>query len=359
MTYRDIRLAGFAVSWAGANPYGMAGFCFGSEDGRVMCTDVSGRIIGKVFVGAKSREAVNGVAVVNSSLAVSTRADVSVLIPLVGRRVLRTATDQGAHGVRAGRRHFYSPAGPAGLIELSDRPGAETGRLLGQTESIDPPDFYQVAVVRRRGQRDLIVCALRRRGLGVLLPSATIGSGTLYMVNHPGLDIIDVCLVGPPGRPAVVALARNGTLVHAPEAATMYRSDAPRDRWPMTSRFDDVTGTAYRVVSCQGHLVVLTSTGLHILFDWVSQFTRGLSAPPPGTFGQFIAVEAADIGVAENRYLLAVTADGVRVFDMRLIDSADAGGRAAVTARPANGELVRPTWETSDVPRSSLALQVN
>ena len=78
--FHTFDLPDFAVSWAGANPFG-DGFCFGSETGQLVLTDIRGRQIIALGTATESNEAVNGVAFSQGWLAVTTRADVNLIGP--------------------------------------------------------------------------------------------------------------------------------------------------------------------------------------------------------------------------------------------------------------------------------------
>src|SRR5437762_3000567 len=88
----------FQVCWAGPNPLG-SGFCFGSDDGRLLLVDEDGKELGDASVFSPSREPVNGVAGLKNFVAVSTRADVSIFEFKGTEEIVRSVLHAGSHGV--------------------------------------------------------------------------------------------------------------------------------------------------------------------------------------------------------------------------------------------------------------------
>ena len=78
LRYGDtIVFKGFEVSWAG--PF-YDSMCFGSEDGRLRFTTPAGVELGGTYKSVSdSQEAINGLATIGYSQAVSTRADVTFM----------------------------------------------------------------------------------------------------------------------------------------------------------------------------------------------------------------------------------------------------------------------------------------
>ncbi len=114
------------ISCALASPW-RPGFCFGSDDGRILFTslDVAGTI--GPFAIAPSKEAVNGIAFAGNLMAVSTRSDVTFLTTPGADDVhpARTVFDGGSHGV------VSTPAGciiaPMGRRNFADGSAAGNG----------------------------------------------------------------------------------------------------------------------------------------------------------------------------------------------------------------------------------------
>ena len=68
---------------------------------------------------------------------------------------------------------------------------------------------------------------------------------------------MDICAIGGAGSLAVAAVARTGTLI--------LLRDVFLDKHPLTMKFDNVKGTAYRLLSCRGHLLLLTNRAMYVL----------------------------------------------------------------------------------------------
>lgn len=96
-----MRLPDFAVCWAGPDPFG-PGFCFGTEDGKLVFADEGGTPVYAPFHASRSGEAINGVAGWGKWIAVSTRQDVTVGSPFPtsdAKHIVRVLP-HGAHGIR-------------------------------------------------------------------------------------------------------------------------------------------------------------------------------------------------------------------------------------------------------------------
>jgi hypothetical protein len=105
----------------------------------------------------------------------------------------------------------------------------------------------------------------------------------------------------------VAVLARDGSII-------LFR-DVLTDESPITAKFNRVQGTAYRLLGHGGELYVLTSKGLYVLGKLASRFLAG--ELDPGVVTQILTVpmDAVDMNLAGDRWLLVVMADEVRRFD--------------------------------------------
>jgi hypothetical protein len=326
--FTPIRLEDFEVTWAGPNPL-QPGFCFGSEDGRLLFTDERGIPLLGPGKGSDSGEAINGVAYSGGWIAVSTRAGIMMgAFPQNGKNQRgHIRFPWGAHGVAASPGgNFVAPLGRAGVmfVKAGSGVGDPVSSLTSDKEGMY---FYRVVALRGRDGSDLLACACRQGGIS----TTEVGWGqetyNMRVSATKGLDVVDVCAVASDAdSPAVAALGRDGTLI-------LVR-DALRDRNPAAIKFNTIRGTAFRLLSGGGHLFVLTSRGLYVLTKLAERLVAGI---PPGEFTTQIVVvplETVDASLVDDRWLLVITPDEVLKLDVGVI-----GQRA----------LGDPDWDEGDV----------
>ena len=116
----EIVVPGFDISWAGDRPWPWTpGYCFGSEDGRILFTDADGVGADARYEVSPSAESVNGITFAGDLMAVSTRSDVTFLnVPRPGEdHVERSVYYGGAHGVEATHAGgIVAPMGRRGIL---------------------------------------------------------------------------------------------------------------------------------------------------------------------------------------------------------------------------------------------------
>lgn len=342
--YAALRLPNFDASWAGPNPLG-PGFCFGSEDGRLLYTDEAGLPLGTPTRVSPSGEAINGVARSGQWMAASTREDVTMGSLAEKKHVV--VFPLGAHGVTAAPSgNFVAPLGRAGIMLL--QPGSTPDDSVGVLTSDKPGMyFYRVAALPGRDGKDLLVSACRDGGIGITELRWGEPAYQMGVVRFDGLDVIDVCAVASrPESPAVAALGRDGTLILVRNA---FHSEKP-----VTIKFNTVQGTAYRLLASGQNVFVLTSSGLHGLMGLASRLVIG-----SGTFHTRILVvrmEAVDANLAGDRWLLAVTPDEIRKFDIVAIEHNDSECIDGAELSEATPETLAPNWEMYGVPQRSTQL---
>jgi hypothetical protein len=308
-----VRFPEFDVSWAGPNPYG-GGFCFGSENGRLLYTDEQGVPLGNPALSSASEEAINGVAGSRDWLAVTTRAEVNFIGP-VGKsgRPLGVLLPSGAHGVTVSPGgYFVAPLGRSGImfVKTGSRPEDPVTGIATDKEGVY---FYRVIALKGAAGQDIIVCAARFGGVGVTQFRGGVQKFTLSTVKFDNLDVVDVCsIANDQNSMAVAALGKDGTLI-------LIR-DIVNDQTPVSLRFDSIHGTAYRLLSCRGHIFVVTSHGLYGLFHLASSFLdQSLRSRPP-TPVLSVPSEAVDANLVSDRWLLVVVPDEVLKFDLMIIE---------------------------------------
>ena len=341
---------GFAISWAG--PGGRdEDFCFGSEDGKLHFTTVDGVPIGGFVSGEDNPEAVNGVAFIGPVIAVSTRNEVTFwTLPRPGsREAQRAVFSCGAHGIIAtAEGYFIAPLGRTGLMKV--RAGREAEQPVTVSRATHQTfDYYKVVSLHSYGQPEVLACAARFGGVvGTELVQED-GRGQISSMTFPGLDVVDICSLGTGViPPAVAAVGRNGTLV--------LLRDVLHDRSPLTMRFEDIPGVAYRVFSAQGSLLLLTSTGLYVLAGLAQRFLAGEPVERTPTPARGIPLEAVDANLCGERWLLVVMPDGALRFDLNLLISNLPARAALEEERPVNPTLIQPRWELREEAANLLAV---
>jgi hypothetical protein len=328
----------FAVSWAGPG-IGEDEFCFGSEDGQLRFTTVDGAPTRQFVRGEKDPESVNGVAFAGSVIAISDRREIFFRVPGSGpTEAERLVFPYGAHGVIAtGDGDFVAPLGGAGLLRVSTDKAGQRRFIVSQIPQ-QTMNYYKVVNLHSDGQPDVIACAVRKGGIAAteLVPD---GEKTrIRSLTFPGLDVVDVCALGTGASPpAIAALDRAGSLI--------LLKNALNDASPICMNFPGVNGTAYRVFCAQGNILMLTSTGLHVLPSLARRFLDGESVGSTPTAVQAFPLEAVDANLCGRRWLLVVLTHGVLRFDL---DNFAAGLPAGESdrAEPTNSPvLISPAWE--------------
>jgi hypothetical protein len=179
-------------------------------------------------------------------------------------------------------------------------------------------NFYKVVRLGKCGRGDAFACAVRQHGiLGVTLSeNIDLGSGDAH--TFPGLDVVSVCSLASPDWPlAAAGLGLDRTILLSRNVLEAQR--------PQTLRFDNLEGTAYTILSTNGHLFILTSTSLAIVLDVASSFLKGEALDGPTTIRQW-PIRAVDIYLAYDRWLLLVLEDRVISVSIdRLVPRGDLG----------------------------------
>ncbi len=337
--YTSIRLEGFPVTWAGENPF-RPGFFFGSEDGRILLTDEEGKILLGPMRGSISGEAINGVARSGEWLAVSTREEVT----LASMRMETAAkygpmgVPHGAHGVITGPSGtFLAPMGKTGIMRL--KPGSGPRDPVGfLSPSKEGMYFYRMIALPGSEGKDFLACATRKGGLGLADVNWNNQVYDMAVSNVSEFDAMDVChLGGPADSPSIGAVGRDGTIV-------LVR-DALRRRQLRKIRFRALEGSPFRLMSAQGHLIVLTDQGL-CLFPYLSErFVTDTLPDPFGTPVEWLRLDAVDAATIGGRWLLAVLNDEVRRFDLDRIRQSDQAVGNDVPMEEAYADTPTDAWE--------------
>jgi len=304
-----IPLPDFEPSWGGPSFRGN-GFCFGSEDGKVLLTDVDGVPKGPPEKLSQLGEAINGLAFIPPRwLSFSTRDELVILT--LPQPIFAATIPCGAHGVIASASgYFLAPLGPSGLMVCRPTGDAhqEINISAGTAESLD---IYQLTTFAAGDGREIVACAARSTGVAATYFMHETGKEGMSILTLKDLDVVDVCSIRP-GNPALAAVATDRTLI-------LFR-DAVRDRAPFTVRYACFKGTAYRVLCCRGHLFLLTSEALYVIADLVKLFLGGLKGKPITPVLE-VPMQAIDANVCGDDWLIIVTPEGALRFDVDLLEA--------------------------------------
>ncbi len=155
------------VTWAGPSPFG-TGLCFGFDNGTIVfLSDVNGVATDYQPI-SPGGEAINGVAAIGTtSLAVSTRADVSFIQLDSKKGYQRAVFPHGSHGVIATKSGFFVvPRGPSGLLVV--KPTSEDQQQMTVTEGNEGQMYFsRVAALNDEKGKEILVFANRRNGVGM------------------------------------------------------------------------------------------------------------------------------------------------------------------------------------------------
>jgi hypothetical protein len=254
---------------------------------------------------------------------------------------------------------FVAPVGLGGWMILEPGSGAKNGTVIAPHAGERKLYIYRTIAFRSPERREVLACATRSGGVGVATFSRTEQTQTLHTASYQGLDVIDVCAIGViPDSLALVAAGRDGTLVFFRNILT--------DKKPRTVRFKSVAGTVYRVMSCRGHVLVLTSEGLYVLLHLASRFLSGGAVESLSTSTFVLPVVAVDANLVDNKVLIVTDKNAVLVADVEAIERDD----PEVTPRANDNKLLSgkvsrfdptyldPAWEESGVTQETRLLSV-
>ena len=309
---------GTIATWAGASPRPDE-FAFGTETGflrfsfidRFIPEEVPSKIV-------PSSEAINGLAFVERDdyrfLAASTRAELVVHRHANdGRHIGYALHEGGAHGVHATAwGGFLAPLGRAGLVSISPGQSGDLRQsILSGNNGV--PYFYKLASLGLKGNREVWIAAGRTDGLiAVFLgKDGEIDWGRALQSRNQPVDFVGVCSIGTPEYPlAAASLGRDRSL--------RLSFDALADHRPVTLVFPEMQGTAYKVLSCMGHVFIHTKSYLYIFKEMASRFLQGESLAGLNPV-HYIRTNYFDFNIAYDRLLL-LNHQGINVIPMGDLD---------------------------------------
>jgi hypothetical protein len=346
------------VTWAGPNPF-RKGLCFGFEDGTIVfLSDETGNSSEHHKISPSS-EAINGVAAIGaSSLAVSTRSDVSFIQNDSKKGNPRAAFPGGAHGVIATRSgYFVAPRGPSGLLIV--KPTSDDVQPMTVTEgNVGHLYFSRVAAARDAEGRETLVFANRRNGVGLSPFNGEEQRRNVHTMRFDGIDVVDVC-TPVIDSPAAIAISM--------AAEVLWIKNASTHDDPLAMRLDGVEGPVYRVLATPRHLFVLSSKALYMWLDLVGQVLFG-KGPPTSSSPLVLPMQAVDMSLIEHESLVVVLAANA-VTRLALSDLERAGLEVlkAVHAEHAPADLgvemsrrtrlqdLFPKWHSADTEQRMMA----
>jgi hypothetical protein len=343
-----IRFDGFEVCWAGSAPRENA-LCFGSEDGRLLLTNESGEGLSSPTTLSRSGEAINAVAWLPDWVSVTTRHEVNLQKLSTGKRGQATLPN-GAHAVVATEAgYFVCAAGRLGLVLARPDPDLSHSPFIVGSPEENARYFYRIINLRAPAGGEVLACATRKDGIAALEFRGEQENYSLDTISSPGFDVVDVCALEPGlDSLALAALGRDGMLV--------FFRDVLVDKHPVTMKFKNLPGIAYRVLSCRGDIYLVTSKGLFVLGKLAERVLQGDVSRPTMTPMLTLPMEPVDANLAHDRWLLVVDSEQVRKFDVGRIHESIAAGLVqanGVQKLEALAEILSPTWEARAIPQRS------
>jgi hypothetical protein len=331
------RFRNFEVFWAGPGR-SKGEFCFGSEDGRILLTDAQlSSHRGLKESPVPSGEAIGGVAFLDNLIALCTRCEVAFVtqMPEAGKG-FRSVFPVGAHGVIATPSgHCVAPLGRSGMMVVKPSAG-QNQPVTVKRVSDQSVDFYSVVHIAHHGG-EVLVSAARKDGM-LAVPFDPGRKEFVSSLTYPGLDIVDVCSLGDGlSQPAVAATSRDCTII--------LSADALHDQKPVTIKFDDIRGTAYRIMNYKGNLILLTSKAIYVLAGLGRRFLDGKSVGREVTPAKAVVLKAVDANIVDEESLLVVAPEGVILFDLESLIGTVPNAPDSNKTREITPRDVAPPWQ--------------
>lgn len=337
-----IAIKDFDVSWAGGTQV-KDRFWLGSEDGRLLVTDLNGESLGPPELVAASSEAVNGVASIQRWVCVSTRSEVMIWTPALvrGERNKAALIPYGAHDVIAGAGgYFLAPLGRNGLLSCRPKDGPEQSVTISNS-STEEVYFYRVISLKDATGSEVVACATRIGGVAAMQFRGEGGQHDISTLNFKGLDVVDLCPLNYGAEVlGAVALGRDGTLI-------LFR-DVLHQPNPMTTRYETIRGTAYRVLSAGGYLFVLTTKGLYVIAGLVQRVFAGDTSNAV-TPVLYLPMDAVDANLIGSEWVLIVTPDGLLRLDVALLDQHTPNNLVQGERQELRPNWISPDWTQREV----------
>ena len=265
----------------------------------------------------KDEESINSIAFYFDDnalhLAATTRTDIIVNSFFVNpprRKVWSSGF--GAHGIkRTLGNYFVAPAGPSGIEVLMLKADGEIQRqaILARDELRYFYDYATLGLDQSIGS-EISVCACRLDGLVFFhaQPRDGLASIKSSKVGQHSIDMIGVTSIHSPIFPlALIGLGKNRSLHFFRDPLHIREIDSVN--------FPFLPGTAYKILRYGAHVVLLTSKGICFVPSIVGQFHRGEDIGGERRV-RFIKIEAIDINIAFDKWLLVVLPNGIITMDL-------------------------------------------
>jgi hypothetical protein len=307
-----ISIPGQKITWAGEGLQDDR-FLFGTDSGVVLECGVDGslRNMHSVRVG-KDEESINSIGFYFDEnalhLAATTRTDIilnSFFVNPIERRIQHAGF--GAHGIKHTLGNYLvAPAGPSGIIVVMfDATGqGQIQTVLARDEFRYFYDFSTLGLSQGIGP-EISVCACRSDGLVLFLvePGSGLVSIKSVKVGDKVIDMVGVISIYNADFPlALIGLGKNRSLHFFRDPLHMREIDS--------LEFPYIPGTAYKLLRYGAHVILLTSKGICFIPSIVGQFHRGESIEGERRV-RFFKIEAIDINIAFDKWLLVVIPDGI------------------------------------------------
>jgi hypothetical protein len=230
----------------------------------------------------------------------------------------------GAHGVVAWHSTaFLAPIADQGLLMLE----VEETRIKVQigTPPVSPFNFYRIVRLGYGSEGEVFASAGRRDGLMALEFAHGASPGSMVHHHFRGHDIVDVCFLNDPLSPLAAACVSR-------DCAIFLIRNVIEDQEPLPLNYQ-LRGTAYTLLSAQGHLFLLTDQELVVLPSVASRFLRGESLECPLEILSS-PVNAAEAFLLYDHSVLLIEEDST-VAELRVADLV--GGSAKKQAGSGSG----------------------
>ncbi len=173
-----------------------------------------------------------------------------------------------------------------------------------------------------------------------MLPLRGFDPETPPKLVRTGADIIDVCSLGMAEHPLAAAGLGMECSIH------LVR-DAFTDRKVKTIRLPGIQDRAYRVLSAEGHVFLLTHRRLYALVNLATMFLEGMTGDTLPLEVRSFDIDAVDIGLNTNRTLVVIEPSRILEVDIETLVGCQGGKTSSHRAETAEDE---EAW--SDIPAS-------
>jgi hypothetical protein len=196
---------------------------------------------------------------------------------------------------------FLAPIADQGLLILKIADHQIDARIGSPPGA--PFNFYRVVRLGSEPDNEAFAAAGRRDGLMAL--DFAHGSPSSRMIHHrfEGHDIVDVCPLNDPSFPLATACVSRDRVL-------FFIRNVLEDQTPTTVNLASLRGTAYTLLSAQGHLFLLTDRELVVMPNLAAQFLRGEALGPEVAIS-IIRVDAAEAFLLRDESVLLIVGESI------------------------------------------------